>query len=164
MLAPKTLLRHSACVSALDEFGPGTGFRCVIGEDWRGARRVIITSGKIYHELAAERAARGLNRAAAIIRLEQLHPLDRAGLEQALATHPEAEVVWCQEEPANMGPFAVLDRPLEAILGRRLRQISRPAAAAPATGIHDRHDAERRCVFDAAFDGLSGGGFDVTLV
>ena len=150
LLAPKTLLRHRACVSSLDEFGPGEGFRNVLAEKSAGARRVILCSGKIYFELAAERAQRGLGKTVAIVRLEQLYPLDGAALRTALEPHPKAELVWCQEEPENMGPFRVLDRSLEEIAGRRFRYAGRPSVATPAVGVHEWHERERKAVLDVA--------------
>ena len=150
LLAPKTLLRHRACVSPLRDFGAGAGFRNVLADNFLSAGRVILCSGKVYYELVAEREQRGLEKRVAIVRLEQLYPLDGAALKAALTPHPNAELVWCQEEPENMGPFRVLDRALEEIAGKRFRYVGRPPAATPAVGVHEWHERERNAVLDAA--------------
>ncbi|MBU0723881.1 MAG: 2-oxoglutarate dehydrogenase E1 component [Alphaproteobacteria bacterium] len=155
VLTPKALLRQKACVSALAEFGPGTGFQPLIPDSAaQKAQRLILCTGKIYYELAAERAARGLESQVALARIEQLYPLPEEGLRALFAAHAGADLVWCQEEPANMGYFTHLDRPLEALSGRTLRCVSRPAVPSPATGLKYGHEAERKAVLDAALSGL----------
>jgi 2-oxoglutarate dehydrogenase E1 component len=136
VLTPKALLRHKRCVSGLDEFGPGTGFRTVIADDAvRSARRVVLCTGKIYYELDQARGERGLEKEIALVRLEQLHPFPAAALRSALEAHAGAEIVWCEEEPENMGYFTHLDRKLERVAGRPVRRAGRPAAATPAVGV-----------------------------
>jgi 2-oxoglutarate dehydrogenase E1 component len=152
ILTPKALLRHKQAVSSIADFVTGTGFRALIPDAQRNARRVILCSGKVFYELAAERDARGL-RDVALLRLEQLWPLAEQALREGLACHPNAELVWCQEEPANMGPFMVLDRHLERIAGRPIRYAGRSAAATPAAGFKSRHEAERQALLDSALAG-----------
>ncbi len=149
VLTPKALLRHPACVSRLEEMGPGTGFRSVIGEAAEGVRRLVLCTGKLYYLLDAARRERGLEDVA-LVRLEQLYPLDEAALAEALAPYGEAELVWAQEEPENMGWFGWLDRRLERIAGRRVGLVSRPAMPSPATGPKKWNDAEAAAVIDAA--------------
>ena len=149
VLTPKVLLRHAACVSQLDEMGRGTGFRTVIGDGREDARRVVLCTGKLYYLLDAARRERGLDDVA-LVRLEQLYPLDEAALAEVLAAHGEAELVWAQEEPENMGYFGWLDRRLERIAGRRVRLVSRPAMPSPATGPKSWNEAEAAAVTDAA--------------
>ncbi len=149
VLTPKALLRHGGCVSGLDEMGPGTGFRTVIAEPGEGARRVVLCTGKLFYLLDAARRERGRD-AVALVRLEQLYPLDEAAVAAALAAHGDAELVWAQEEPENMGYFTWLDRRLERIAGRRVALVSRPAMASPATGPKKWNDAEAAAVVDAA--------------
>lgn len=151
VLTPKALLRHKGCVSAIDEFGPGTGFRALIPDAVARPERLILCTGKIYYDLAAERAARKLEQSVALVRLEQLYPLPEEELRALLAGHRKADLVWCQEEPANMGYFTHLDRPLEALAGRRWRYAGRPAVPTPAVGVKYWHEAERKAVLDAAF-------------
>jgi len=151
VLTPKALLRTKACVSTLEEFGPGTGFRALIPDDRaKKADRLILCTGKIYYELAAERAARGLEEKVALARLEQLYPLPEAELKALFAAHPKAELVWCQEEPANMGYFTHLDRTLEKLAGRTLRYAGRSAVPTPAVGVKYWHEAERKAVLGSA--------------
>jgi 2-oxoglutarate dehydrogenase E1 component len=155
VLTPKALLRHKACVSELSELAAGTGFRPLIDDAAvSGARRVILCSGKVFYELQAARAERGLNREVALVRLEQLHPLPEDEIAKALARHPGAELVWCEEEPENMGCFTHLDRRLERIAGRTFRRAGRPSVATPAVGVKYWHEAEIRAYLDAAFAGL----------
>ena len=155
VLSPKALLRHKACVSSIAEMTEGTGFQPVIAEPVKpGARRVVIATGKITHELAEARAARGLVDKVALIRLEQLYPLDEAALGRALAPYARAELVWAEEEPENMGIFTSLDRALERIGGRRFRRAGRPAVATPAVGVKYWHEAEAKAVIEAALGGL----------
>jgi 2-oxoglutarate dehydrogenase E1 component len=149
VLSPKALLRHPACVSRLDEMGLGTTFQAVIGEVVKKARRVVICTGKLYHYLNVARRERGIEDIA-LVRLEQLYPLDDAALAVALRPYKKTELVWAQEEPENMGYFAWLDRRLERIAGRRLGLVSRSAMATPATGPKKWNDAEFAAVIDGA--------------
>jgi 2-oxoglutarate dehydrogenase E1 component len=153
VLTPKVLLRHPGCVSRLDEMGPGTGFRSVIGEAVPGARRVVLCSGKLFYFLDVARRERGIEDLA-LLRLEQLYPLDETAMAEALAPYSGAELVWAQEEPENMGYFSWLDRRLERIAGRRVKLVSRPAMASPATGPKKWNEAE----FAAVIDGALGEG------
>ena len=138
----------------MEEFGPGTGFRNVLAENKPDSKRLILCSGKIYFELAAERASRGLENAIALARVEQLYPLDHAVLRKLFTVHDASEFIWCQEEPLNMGPFCALDRELSSIAGRPLRYAGRSASASPAVGVHEWHVKERQALLDAALDGL----------
>jgi 2-oxoglutarate dehydrogenase E1 component len=143
VLTPKYLLRHKACVSPLAEFETGTGFRAVIPDPtMRNARRVVLCTGKVFYELQSARTARHLDADIALVRIEQLHPFPTAALAEALAAHPSAELIWCEEEPANMGYFLHLQARLEAAAGRPVRRAGRPAVATPAVGVKYWHEAE----------------------
>ncbi|HET9148519.1 MAG TPA: 2-oxoglutarate dehydrogenase E1 component [Acetobacteraceae bacterium] len=153
VMTPKSLLRHKLAVSNLDEMANGSGFRFVIPETDEIAppekvERVVICSGKVYYDLLQERRDRGLKNAA-IIRLEQLYPFPAKNLKLALEPYRNAEVIWCQEEPENMGAWFFIDRRLEAVLtcldgkARRPRYVGRRAAASPATGLARTHAAEQ---------------------
>lgn len=148
---PKLLLRLGDCASTAADFAPGTGFRTVLDEPVQGAERVILCSGKVYWALAKARAARGLAGRVALIRLEQLHPFPAEALAMALQG-AAGELVFVQEEPENLGPFAWLDRRIERAAGRPARLVSRPAAASPAVGWHAWHDAEEKALIDEALD------------
>ena len=160
VMAPKSLLRHRLCVSRIAEMGPGTYFDRVIGERDEIAadaevRRVVMCSGKVYYELLAERASRGITDIA-LLRLEQLYPFPFHSLTMELKRYPAAEIVWCQEEPANMGAWTFLDRRIERVLAdagnetRRPHFVGRKEAAAPAAGLAKRHAEEQAALVDAA--------------
>jgi 2-oxoglutarate dehydrogenase E1 component len=155
VLSPKALLRTKACVSALSDFAEGSGFRPVIAEAPPiPARRVVLCTGKVYYELAEARTRRGLEQDVALVRLEQLYPLPEAEIARALAAHSTAELVWCEEEPENMGYFTHLDRKLERIAGRAVRRAGRPAAATPAVGVKYWHEAGIAAFVEQALGGL----------
>ncbi len=151
VLTPKALLRHKGCVSSLDEFASGTGFRAVIPDAGAAAaKRVILCTGKVYYELANARAERHLDQSIALVRVEQLHPFPEAEIKAAVAAHPGADLVWCEEEPENMGYFTHLDRRLERSAGRTFRRVGRPAVATPAVGVKYWHEAEIKAYLDDA--------------
>ncbi|PFG32591.1 2-oxoglutarate dehydrogenase E1 component [Sanguibacter antarcticus] len=157
VMTPKSMLRLKAAASAPEDFTSGT-FREVIGDDAAAARatrgdafdRVLICAGKVYYDLVAHREKSGDTRTA-ILRLEQLYPLEGAALNEALAPFGNAEVVWVQDEPENQGawPFVALNAP-EAI-GRPIRVVSRSASASPAAGSAKKHQAEQAEIVERAF-------------
>jgi 2-oxoglutarate dehydrogenase E1 component len=149
---PKSLLRLKAAVSQLDDFTSGT-FRRVIGDataDPATVTRVVLCSGKIYYDLAAARAESGRTDVA-IVRVEQLYPLGVEELTTELAKYPNAQLVWAQEEPANMGtyPFMALNLP-EHVGNRPIYRASRKASASPAVGSASIHEAQQREVVATA--------------
>jgi 2-oxoglutarate dehydrogenase E1 component len=154
VFTPKSLLRHRDCVSAVSDFTSG-GFQPVLGDpavtDPATIRRVLLCTGKIYYDLAQARAQRGITDTA-IVRMEQLYPLPVAEVRAALGAFPHAEdIAWVQEEPANQGAWAhVALNLLEHLDGVRLRRISRPAAAASATGSTKVHELEQSTLLAAA--------------
>lgn len=154
VLTPKYLLRHKDCVSPLADFASGTGFRAVIGDDAvPAAKKVILCTGKVYYALKEARRERGLDSDVALVRIEQLYPFPRAALEEALAPHKGAEIIWCQEEPRNMGYYAALDRTLEEVAGGRVAYAGRPAVATPAVGTKEQHKNEEAALVEAALGG-----------
>lgn len=153
LMTPKSLLRHKLAVSSLADFGPGSAFRYVIPEidaiaPEEDVKRVVLCTGKVYYDLLQERRDRGV-KDVAIIRVEQLHPFPKASLAQALAPYRKAEVVWCQEEPGNMGAWTYMDRRLEGVLktldikAKRPDYIGREDAASPATGLARIHQQQQ---------------------
>ena len=166
VMSPKSLLRHRRCVSALDEMSSGTRFHRVIGEvdpaiAPERVRRVVFCSGKVYYDLLAAREDRGIDDVA-LLRLEQIAPFPSRSVMVELAKYREAEVVWCQEEPENMGAWTFVASQIEAVLGEldnappRARYVGRTAAASPATGFLVVHQREQRALIDAALDGEAG--------
>ncbi|MEE8332467.1 MAG: 2-oxoglutarate dehydrogenase E1 component, partial [Alphaproteobacteria bacterium] len=149
VMTPKSLLRHKLCVSDLDDMGPTTFFRRVLPETDElvaddKIRRVVLCSGKIYYDLYAERSERGIDDVA-LVRLEQLFPFPARSLTAELTRYKKADVVWCQEEPGNMGAWSYIDRRIEGLLtelgGAAKRPIyaGREEAASPATGLAKQH-------------------------
>ncbi len=159
VMSPKSLLRLPAATSPLEDFSEGRFHRVLEDDDPLRAdtvRRVLLCSGKIYYELARRREERGRHDVA-ILRLEQLYPLDLGHLEQVLAPFRQGvPVLWVQEEPENMGAW----RFLKVLFGDRLLDhhpftgIYRQAAASPATGSNKSHRIEQNAVLDLAFAGM----------
>ena len=158
VMTPKSLLRHKECVSTLADFGPGTSFRRILAEtdplaEDLKVRRVILCSGKVYFDLVAERRKRKIDDIA-ILRIEQLYPFPFSRLGVRLSQYPNAEVVWCQEEPENMGAWSFVDRRIERALSglksTRPIYIGRPEAASPATGSARTHVKEQADLVDRA--------------
>ena len=154
VFTPKSLLRHPDATSTLDDLATG-GFQRVIPDDAvdpAGVERVLLCSGKVYYDLAAERTKRD-RRDVAVLRLEQYYPLSDA-LTRALARYREGTpVVWVQEEPRNMGPWYFVNARERELFGGRhpLSLASRPESASPATGSKAAHDLEQRMLMEEAF-------------
>jgi 2-oxoglutarate dehydrogenase E1 component len=140
-------------MSRLDEMGPNSSFHRVIGESGAIAaddqvRRVVLSSGKVYFDLLKARAETGDTRIA-LVRVEQLYPFPFNVLRKILQRFRNAEIVWCQEEPQNMGAWNFIDRRIEQVLAtldiaaKRPRFAGRVEAASPATGLYQRHTAEQ---------------------
>jgi 2-oxoglutarate dehydrogenase E1 component len=152
VMTPKSLLRHPGATSTLDDLATGS-FQRVIGDatvDPTGVKRLVLCSGKVYYELEAKRAELG-RREVALARVEQLYPLPQAAIEAELARYPGAELVWCQEEPRNMGAWPSYALWLPE-LGLSARYVGRKAAASPATGSHKQHLAEQAALVNEALD------------
>ncbi len=149
IMTPKSLLRHKLAVSPLADMAEGTAFKLVIDEtDSIGpadkVRRVVMCSGKVYYDLLQARREAKLDDVA-IVRLEQVYPFPEITLPNVLAPYKNADVIWCQEEPANMGSWTFVDRRIEKVLkalgGKATRPIyvGRDDAASPATGLAKVH-------------------------
>ena len=160
VMTPKSMLRHKASSSALEEL-TRPRFLPVVGDagpEHGGAEeadRVLLCSGKIGHELAAEREKRG-DRKTAIVFLDQLYPWPNDGLVEELARHPGArQLIWVQEEPANMGALSFVHPHLRLLAGERaqVRSIKRSASASPATGSAKAHAIEQKKLIELAFAG-----------
>ncbi|CAB4532086.1 MAG: multifunctional oxoglutarate decarboxylase/oxoglutarate dehydrogenase thiamine pyrophosphate-binding subunit/dihydrolipoyllysine-residue succinyltransferase subunit [Actinobacteria bacterium] len=156
VFTPKSMLRLKAAASKLSDFTSGH-FQEVIGDDSvHNASRVIFCSGKIYHDLVAERTKLG-ETGTAIVRVELLYPLPVDEMVAEANKHPNANLLWVQDEPANQGPWShIALRTSEAHGGhgfgnRTLRRISRRATASPATGSHHLHEDEQKALLLEAF-------------
>jgi 2-oxoglutarate dehydrogenase E1 component len=154
VFTPKSMLRHPDASSKLEEFTLPRFLPLVPDHEVQDAKRILIASGKVGHELRGERRRRK-DTSTAIFFLDQLYPLPRTEITAALAEHPNArEIVWVQEEPANMGAlFYVLPR-LERLAkasGLRVRSVKRSGSASPATGSSKAHELEQKTLLALAF-------------
>jgi 2-oxoglutarate dehydrogenase E1 component len=179
LMTPKSLLRHKRAVSRLDEMGPETTFHRLLWDDAQisasGAaplagqgreraiklaaddniRRVVICSGKVYFDLYDEREKRGIDDVY-LLRIEQFYPFPTKALMTELTRFKQAEIVWCQEEPRNMGGWVFVDIFLEWVLNqigakhRRARYAGRPASASTAVGQMLLHVAQLKQFLDEA--------------
>ncbi len=167
LMTPKSLLRHKLCVSPLSDFGPGSSFHRVLWDpkfdsdaNSKSAndskiKRVVLSQGKVFYDLYEEREKRGIDDIY-LLRVEQLYPFPESALKQELTRFKDAEILWCQEEPYNMGAWHFVDRRLEMVMTaigakhQRPRYVGRAEAAATATGLLKRHIQEQRALVDAA--------------
>ncbi|MGB7037363.1 MAG: 2-oxoglutarate dehydrogenase E1 component [Xanthobacteraceae bacterium] len=168
LMTPKSLLRHKRAVSRLDEMGPDTSFHRLLWDDAQmrpdepiklvadsKIRRVVVCSGKVYYDLYDEREKRGIDDIY-LLRIEQLYPFPTKALMTELSRFKEAEIVWCQEEPRNMGGWVFVDIFLEWVLNqigakhRRARYAGRPASASTAVGQMSLHLAQLKRFLDDA--------------
>ena len=153
LFTPKSLLRHKLCVSALADMDEGTTFHRVLWDQGKllpdtQIRRMVMCSGKVYYDLFEEREKRGL-KDVYLLRVEQLFPFPREVLADEIKRFPKAEIVWCQEEPRNMGAWHFMTEPLAEVLaalgraGDKIRYAGRSSSASPASGSHAKHVAEQ---------------------
>ncbi|AIJ69106.1 2-oxoglutarate dehydrogenase E1 component [Brucella suis] len=160
MMTPKSLLRHKRAISTLAELSGESSFHRLLWDDAQynkdegiklqkdaKIRRVVLCSGKVYYDLYEEREKRGIDDVY-LLRVEQLYPFPAKALINELSRFRHAEMVWCQEEPKNMGAWSFIDPYLEWVLAhidakhQRVRYAGRPAAASPATGLMSKHLAQ----------------------
>src|ERR1700751_693198 len=168
LMTPKSLLRHKRAVSRLDELGKGKPFHRILYDDAQllpdekiklvaddKIRRVILCSGKVYYDLYEERERRGIDDIY-LLRLEQLYPFPTKALVTELSRFKQAEMVWCQEEPRNMGAWFFVDTFLQWILKqigakhRTMRYAGRPASASTAVGQMSKHLSQLKQFLDDA--------------
>ena len=160
LISPKQMLRLKVAVSPVEDFISG-GMQTVIGETdpevlaaaaANKVDRVLLCSGRIYWDLLAHRQ-HAEDKHTAIVRLEQLYPLDEPALLEALAPFAGAELVWVQDEPRNQGAWTwlALHLPDSITAGRLPRVVARPEAAAPAVGTSAAHVAQQKLILDEAF-------------
>ncbi|MEP3524063.1 MAG: 2-oxoglutarate dehydrogenase E1 component [Hyphomicrobiales bacterium] len=168
LMTPKSLLRHKLCKSTIDEFGPESSFHRVLWDDAQldhteekivaddKIRKVVMCSGKVYFDLYEARNKAGLDDVY-IMRLEQLYPFPARALIEELSRFKKAEMVWCQEEPKNMGAWSFAEPYLEWVLNhikaKHTRPVyaGRPASAATATGLMSTHLTQLEAFIAEAF-------------
>lgn len=168
LMTPKSLLRHKRCTSTIADIAEGTHFHRVLQDDAQAGRegfklvkdekirRVVICTGKVYYDLLEEREKRGIDDVY-LLRVEQLYPFPAKSVAAELSRFKKADVVWCQEEPKNMGSWTFVEPYLEWVLKTagskvdRPRYVGRPASAATATGLMSKHTAQLQAFLDEAF-------------
>jgi 2-oxoglutarate dehydrogenase E1 component len=168
LMTPKSLLRHKRVVSDLAQFGPGSSFHRLLWDDAQFLegeaiklkpdaliRRVVLCSGKVYYDLYEEREKLGVDDVY-LLRVEQLYPFPARALIQELSRFAGAEMVWCQEEPKNMGAWSFIEPNLSWVLDhidarhKRPRYAGRPASAATAVGLVRKHQLQLKALLDEA--------------
>ncbi len=167
LMTPKSLLRHKLAVSKADEFTTGSSFHRVLWDDAQYGnsdtklvsddkiKRVVMCSGKVYYDLLEERDARGIDDIY-ILRFEQFYPFPAISAVKELERFPQAEMIWCQEEPKNQGAWTFMEPNLEWVLSRinathpRPRYVGRATSASPATGLASQHKAQQEALVNEA--------------
>ena len=171
LMTPKSLLRHKLAISKKEAFIEGSSFHRVLWDDADPAsgrhlsqaelkpdaqiRQVVMCSGKVYYDLLEARDERGIDDIY-IMRVEQYYPFPALSLVRELERFPDADIVWCQEEPKNQGAWTFIEPNIEWVLGRirktntRPRFAGRPASASPATGLMSQHKAQQEALINDA--------------
>jgi 2-oxoglutarate dehydrogenase E1 component len=171
LMTPKSLLRHKRVISRLDELASGTSFHRVLHDDAQTLpdqkiklkpdaeiKRVVLCSGKVYYDLYDAREAAALTDVY-LLRVEQLYPFPARTLVAELSRFKNADVVWCQEEPRNMGGWSFVEPNIEWVLdhagakGKRAKYAGRAASASTATGLASRHASEQKSLAEQALRG-----------
>jgi 2-oxoglutarate dehydrogenase E1 component len=155
IMTPKSLLRLEAAVSKAEDF-TNSRFYEILDDpskpDPKKVERVILCSGKIYYDLEAHRVANKLGDKVAIVRIEQMYPLHNEKLKRIVSSYKKAKsVVWCQEEPQNMGAWFFLAYRLADLLQAPIKYAGRPPAASPAAGSTVMHKKQQAALVNDAF-------------
>ena len=175
LMTPKSLLRHKRATSRLDEMAENSAFHRVLYDDAQmlpdseikltaddQIRRVVLCSGKVYYDLYEDRIRRGVNDVY-LLRVEQLYPFPHKALVSELSRFANADVIWCQEEPQNMGAWGFVQPNIEWVLNyldarvKRPAYVGRPSSASTATGLMSRHQKELKSLLDEAFGTAKSG-------
>ena len=169
LMTPKSLLRHKRATSRLEELASGSSFHRVLWDDAEteaghteiklkpdgDIKRVVICSGKVYYDLLEAREKQGIDDIY-LLRVEQFYPFPAKSLMVELKRFPEADVIWCQEEPKNMGGWTFMEPNIEWVLRKigaatmRPRYVGRPASASTATGLMSKHQKELEAFLEEA--------------
>ena len=168
-MTPKSLLRHKLATSSLDDMGTKTSFHRVLWDDAETEgrqgnvklvkdnkiRRVVLCSGKVYYDLFEKREELGIDDVY-LMRIEQFYPVPRKSMMKEMSRFKQAEFVWCQEEPRNMGGWTFIRDEIEwcaqqiEAKNSRPRYAGRPPSAATATGLLSKHNAEQNALVTTA--------------
>jgi 2-oxoglutarate dehydrogenase E1 component len=167
LMTPKSLLRHKLAISDVEDFTNGSSFHRVLWDDAekghsdtklvadKKIRRVVMCSGKVYYDLLEERDNRGIDDIY-LLRVEQFYPFPALSLVKELERFPNADIVWCQEEPKNQGAWSFMEPNIEWVLTRIGAKVTRPvyagrpASASPATGLASMHKAQQQALINEA--------------
>ena len=160
-MSPKSLLRHKRVISSLQDMGSKSGFHRVmhcdeLPSEAAAAKQLVLCSGKIYYELLDEREKRGASNVH-FLRLEQLYPFPTDTLQEYFEQYRHCRLVWCQEEPRNMGAWDFVKELLPEVARTAgaehpdVRYAGRETSASPATGLMTDHQAEQARLIDEAF-------------
>ncbi|QBF30437.1 2-oxoglutarate dehydrogenase E1 component [Thalassococcus sp. S3] len=167
LMTPKSLLRHKLAISETADFTIGSSFHRVLWDDAEKGnsdtelvpddqiKRVVMCSGKVYYDLLEERDARGIDDVY-LLRIEQFYPFPAISLVKELERFKGAEMIWCQEEPKNQGPWSFIEPNIEWVLSRidakykRPDYVGRATSASPATGLASQHKAQQAALVNDA--------------
>ena len=169
IMTPKSLLRHKLATSSMDDFNTKSSFHRILWDDAETPgregkvklaedskiRRVVMCSGKVYYDLFEAREKSGTDDVY-LLRVEQFYPVPRKSLIAELKRFPDAEMVWCQEEPRNMGGWTFMRDEIEwtsnqaGVRNPRPKYAGRPPSAATATGLLSQHNKEKDALIAAA--------------
>ena len=153
IMSPKSLLRHKECVSKIADFTDDE-FWSILDDSSvtkKNTKRLILCSGKVYYDLKAFRSEHKI-KDAALLRMEQFYPFNDKLLQKIINKYPaDSEIVWCQEEPKNMGGWTFIAPRLTETLERPVRYAGRRSAASPAVGSLAKHKHEQNKLLKAAF-------------
>ena len=167
IMTPKSLLRHKLAISDADEFTTGSSFHRVLWDDAEKGnsdtklvaddkiKRVVLCSGKVYFDLLEERDTRAIDDVY-LLRVEQFYPFPAQSMVKELKRFPNADYVWCQEEPKNQGGWTFIEPNIEWVLTRikakntRAKYAGRSASASPATGLASSHKAQQQALVNDA--------------
>jgi 2-oxoglutarate dehydrogenase E1 component len=151
VFTPKSMLRHPEASSPINDFTRDSFLNVLPDSEVSNAERILLCTGKIGHELKIERKKRK-DRSTAIVFVDQMYPFPEAELSVEFERNAAAEIVWVQEEPANMGALSYMLPRLRRIAGQRhVLSVKRSASASPATGSAKAHEMEQKTLLELAF-------------
>lgn len=162
VMSPKSLLRHRLMTSKLDEFLENSSFKAVIGEESKlvsEVKRVVLCSGKVFFDLYEARENANIKNIA-LIRLDQYYPFPEEELANELKKYPNAEIIWCQEEPRNMGAWYFIEHRIEKSIKLAAHKAGRPIylgraeSASPSAGYLKMHNIEQAKLIEQVITGV----------
>lgn len=158
VMSPKSMLRHPRCVSTMNELANGH-FKPLIPDavdvSATSVRKLVFVSGKLYYDLKSRQEEHDdFKSQIRLVRIERLYPFPADQVAAIVSEHPEAELIWCQEEPRNMGAWPMFNEWFYEATQTNPRYIGRKAAASPATGSPKKHRAELETILESVFESI----------